>query len=373
MGLREDTMAILHNQAYRQFPIVHFSFWQDTVDQWYREGHIPDAVYGVVNDNSVADRETARLLGFDYNWSTCYGGISGLLPAFETKVLEVLDNGQVKSIDSDGAIVLTKPGVVSIPTEVGHILTDRKSWEEQYLPRLRMNEDRLKKDSLAILADTGPRTQPIGLFCGSLYGTIRNWLGLEGSAYLQVDDEELFDEIINTFAQLQLDIVRQLLERGARPDFAHFWEDICCKSGPLINPTVFAEKVGPWYRRFTDLLAAYHVDIVSLDCDGVIDKLVPIWLENGVNTMFPIEVGVWGAGIAPWRRQYGPSLRGVGGMNKNVFAEDYAAVDQEIERLLPLIDLGGYIPCPDHRLPPTAKWENVQYYCDRLRRATASR
>jgi len=56
-------------------------------------------------------------------------------------------------------------------------------------------------------------------------------------------------------------------------------------------------------------------------------------------------------------------------MNKNVFAQDYAAVDREIERLLPLIDLGGFIACPDHRIPPTAKWENVQYYCDRLRRA----
>lgn len=86
--------------------------------------------------------------------------------------------------------------------------------------------------------------------------------------------------------------------------------------------------------------------------------------------MFPIEVGVWDASIAPWRKQYGPALRGVGGMNKNVFAEDYAAVDREIDRLMLLVGLGGYIPCPDHRLPPTAIWENVQYYCDRLRRKT---
>ena len=202
---------------------------------------------------------------------------------------------------------------------------------------------------------------------------IRNWLGLEGSAYLLIDDEELFDEIIDTYAGLQLTVVRTFLERGAKPDFGHFWEDICCKSGPLISPAVFAEKVGPWYRRFTDLLSAYGVDLVSLDCDGVIDKLLPIWLDNGVNTMFPIEVGVWDASIKTWRSQYGRNLRGVGGMNKNVFAQDYAAIDREIERLLPLVDLGGYIPCPDHRIPPTAKWENIQYYCDRLRTVMASR
>ena len=49
-----------------------------------------------------------------------------------------------------------------------------------------------------------------------------------------------------------------------------------------------------------------------------------------------------------------------------VFARDYKAVDAEIERLRPLIELGGYIPCPDHRIAPDAKFENVQYYCDRM-------
>ena len=103
-----------------------------------------------------------------------------------------------------------------------------------------------------------------------------------------------------------------------------------------------------------------------MDCDGCIDRLIPTWLENGVNTMFPIEVGTWKASIAPWRERYGRELRGVGGMDKTVFSRDYKAVDAEIERLRPLIELGGYLPCPDHRIAPDAKFENVQYYCDRM-------
>ena len=43
------------------------------------------------------------------------------------------------------------------------------------------------------------------------------------------------------------------------------------------------------------------------------------------------------------------------------------AIDVEIERLKPLVEMGGYIPCPDHQIPPEAKWENVQYYCDKMR------
>ena len=78
------------------------------------------------------------------------------------------------------------------------------------------------------------------------------------------------------------------------------------------------------------MLLEHSVDIISLDCDGCIDKLVPIWLKGGVNTMFPIEVGTWEASIEPWKKQYGNYIRGVGGMDKRVFALDYAAVDKEI-------------------------------------------
>ena len=65
--------------------------------------------------------------------------------------------------------------------------------------------------------------------------------------------------------------------------------------------------------------------------------------------------------------QYGKQILGVGGMNKNVLSKDHAAVDAEVERLKELVKLGGYIPCPDHRLPPGAKWELVKYYCERMR------
>ena len=157
------------------------------------------------------------------------------------------------------------------------------------------------------------------------------------------------------------------LAAGARFDYAHFWEDICCKNGPLVIPALFDEKVGPYYRRIVDLCRRHGIEIFSLDCDGWIDALVPIWLKHGINTMFPIEVGTWGGSIGPWRERYGRDLRGVGGMDKRVFARDRAAIDAEVERLRPLVDLSGFIPCPDHLLAPDAKWENVQYYCDRMR------
>lgn len=366
MNLRQNTMAILRGQPYDYFPIVHFGYWDDTLRKWQAEGHLPPDLLESDTGRS-AESIVSEMLGFDFGWGDCAGGITSLWPPFEKQVLETLPNGQIKSIDENGVIILTKPGITSIPSEVGHLLSSRSSWEEHFLPRLQFSPNRIPQSELERLRSADDRTTPLGIHCGSLFGTIRNWLGLEGSAYLLIDDEPLLTDIINTYADLQYQVLKSCLEQGARPDYAHFWEDICCKSGPLIHPDVFESKIGPWYEKFTHLLSAYGLDIVSLDCDGVIDRLIPTWFGHGVNTMFPIEVGVWNASITPWRHQYGSELRGVGGMNKNSFALDYEAIDQEIDRLYPMIVDGGFIPCPDHRIPPTARWENVQYYCDRLR------
>lgn len=381
MNHRERAVAILNYKPYDRLPIVHFGFWQETLQKWRNEGHITADEAANWTDGTPIDKSIGDKLGFDFGWYNCFSPNASLSPCFEEKILKVHADGSRELLQYDGTVVMQKDGAGSIPSEIDHTLKDRKSWEKHYLPKLQFSADRILKSKVntgkVFLDYTGgglaflknpARENPLGLFCGSLFGNIRNWLGVVGASYLSMDDEALFDEIINTVGQLSYQCVEYVLRDGGVFEFAHFWEDICFKNGPLVIPSVFAQKVGPHYKRITDLVGKYGLNIVSLDCDGLIDTLVPIWLENGVNTMFPIEVGTWNASIQPWRQQYGKQIRGVGGMNKVVFAHDYAAIDAEVERLKPLVALGGYIPCPDHRIAPDAKWENVQYYCEKMRK-----
>jgi len=372
MNHRQRVKAILHYENYDRMPLVAFGYWDETLQKWADEGHISHELaegYAQRGDNSDADHEIMTRLGFDFNWNSCVGGQNALKPGFTPEVLQVEENGAQIVRDGSGMISRVVPGVVSIPSHVGTTLTGRDAWESLYLPKLQYSDDRVNMDDMAkIREQDAARDIPLALHCGSLYGNIRNMLGVEELSYLAVDDEDLYVEIIDTCANLAYDVVRRVLEAGIDFDYAHFWEDICFNNGPLVNPAVFRELVGPHYRKITSLLNQHGIDIVSVDCDGKIDLLLPVWLENGVNTMFPIEVGTWEANIAPWREKYGRSLRGVGGMNKTVFSRDKAAVDAEIERLRPLVDLGGYIPCPDHRIAPDAKYELVAYYCNQFRK-----
>ncbi len=380
MNERERVAAIMAYENYDRMPVVHFGYWTDTLEKWVAEGHLTaEDIAGWADGNHVDDRLCAKI-GWDFDWATHFTPHGFLLPGFERQVLETLPDGSQKVMNHDGVVLLEKPGVPSIPPEIDHTLKTRADWEEHYLHRLQWHESRVldapvlvdgkpvpfKDGGLAHLKQDA-RTTHYGLFCGSLFGSIRNVVGVTGASYIYAEDPDLFKEIIDTVGELAYRCVAFTLEQGARFDFGHFWEDICFKNGPLVIPSVFDELVGPHYKRITDLLSQHNISVVSLDCDGCIDALLPTWFNNGVNTMFPIEVGTWNASIAPWREQYGPELRGVGGMNKNVFARDFALVDAEIERLRPLVDLGGYIPCPDHRIAPDASWDNVRYYCDRMR------
>jgi len=380
MTNRERALAVLRYEDYDRLPLVHFGYWRETLEKWAAEGHVSGALAKSHGDGNPADHELNALLGWDFNWQCMFSPHDGLRPPFERKVIRTLEDGTRHIMNGDGVVICQAPGAGSIPAEISHTLTDRVSWEEQYKYRYEWCEERvtgrrvLVNDSMLPFLEggleflqSGERDYLYGLHCGSLFGHVRNVVGVEGSSYIYCDDEALFTEIIDTNAELCYRNTKYALESGAKFDFGHFWEDICFKNGPLVMPGVFEEKVGPHYKRITDLLGEYGIDIVSLDCDGMIDALIPTWYENGVNTMFPIEVGTWEASVAPWREQYGRGLRGVGGMNKNVFARDRAAVDAEVERLRELVELGGYIPCPDHRLPPGAEWDLVKYYCEKMR------
>jgi hypothetical protein len=377
---RERTLAILNYQPYDRLPLVHFGYWGELLNKWAEEGHLmPEEAAGWADGNLIDEIISARL-GFDFNWSQNFGWQTRLYPPIIKEVILKHPDGSCLVLNEDGGYVIEKVGVVSIPTEVDHILKGRKQWNDFFKPRLQFMIDRIdqtivtidgvskqfNKGGLELLLKE--RQQLYGLYCGGLIGVIRDWMGLVGMCYLMTDDEPLFDEIIETVSELTYQGVKVILESGAQFDFGHFWEDIAYKNGPLINPKMFYRKLGPHYRRITGLLHSYGITLVSVDCDGKIDSLIPTWLENGVNIMFPIEVGTWNASIIPWRKQYGRDLRGIGGVNKHIFRLERSDIDKEIDRLRPMVDLGGYIPCPDHRLPIEAKWENVQYYCDSMRK-----
>lgn len=361
MNDRQRFHATMHYQPRDRSPLYDFSFWDETLPAWHDQG-LPRSV----------DRSNAsRYFGLDRSLGApepeyCGTGVrSGLCPWFESRILE--DDGDIYTeVQGDGVIVRKQRSSVSIPMHVGHTLVDRESWNKHYKPRLDPNHpDRIPADweqRVAHWRDEN-RTHPIFIDCGSLFGWIRDWMGLENVAMVVYDDPAWFEEMVETIANLQIANLTRILATGARFECANMWEDMCYNAGPLLSPAHFKQFLVPHYRSITELLNRHGVDIVWVDCDGKIDDLIPLWLEAGVNTMFPIEIGTWGADPIRYRREYGKDLRMMGGFDKHILATSKQAIRDEVKRLAPLVEEGGFIGFADHRVPPDVPFEHYVYYC----------
>lgn len=363
MNDRRRFIATMHYQPRDRAPICDFGFWGETIDAWIAQG-LP-AWVGGGHDTTATD----VFFGMDHYYSGGPQVGCGLYPGFEQYVLE--DRGDQEVVQQgDGVRVLRHKYAGSIPQHVGHLLVDRASWREHYLPRL-TNYDHPARypdwdQARAIWNDPDyPRLRTVN--GGSLYGWLRDWMGMENLSYLVYDDPALFEEMVATLADLIVETHRRALLQGARFDACGMWEDMCYNSGPLLAPEHFQRFLVPHYRRITEQLRRHGCDVIWVDCDGRIDELIPLWLAAGVNCMFPIEVGTWGADPVAYRRKYGKDLLLMGGFDKHILARSHREIEAEVRRLAPLVEEGGYIGFCDHRVPPDVPLENYLFYLRTVR------
>jgi uroporphyrinogen decarboxylase len=351
----------MHYQNRDRVPLLDFNFWNETLPIWHKQG-LPRWV-NRNNEDSY--------FGIDYSLDNVHTTWvrDGLCPTFRKKIIE--DRGDARVIQQrDGVCVLRQKEFASIPHPESYLLTDRDSWEKHYKPRLNPdNSHRYSKDwDVRVDEWRDPkRNYPIILPGGSLYGWLRNWMGMENLSLVLYDDPLWFDEMVTTVADRILGILENILSTGGKFEAVSMWEDMAYNRGPLMSPIHFKKFLMPHYRRIADLVHKFGVDVIYLDCDGKIDALIPLWLESGINCMYPLEVGTWGGDPVAFRKEYGKHLLLMGGFDKHILSQGKKQIEAEVVRLLPLVDEGGYIPFPDHRVPPDVPYENYLYYINLAR------
>ena len=363
MNDRERFIATMHYQPRDRAPVCDFGFWWETIEEWHKQGLPAEVNYA--HYNGV---HTDKYFGMD-----SYGGGPavnvGLFPGFEQKVIE--DRGEFELRQQwDGVLVLTKKRMGSIPQHHGHLLVDRESWRKLYKPKLQAETaGRYPADWTEYKRQWGDagRESPCVANCGSMYGWIRDWMGVENASMAVYDDPAWFGEMVETVGDLVVAVLERSFAEGARFDGASIWEDMCYNGGPLLGPGHFKEFLVPQYKRITGLLRKHGVDVIWVDCDGKIDALLPLWLEAGVNCMFPMEVGTWGADVVKYRREYGRELLMMGGFDKHILAGPKEGIEREVRRLAPLVEEGGFIGFADHRVPPDVPLENYLFYLKKVR------
>jgi uroporphyrinogen-III decarboxylase len=259
-----------------------------------------------------------------------------------------------------------KDGQSSIPQFLGFPVKDMQTFEEIKWRLDPSTPGRLGDDweqSAHIYTES---ELPVFMYTCGLFGMARHLLGFENLMLAYYDMPDLIHAMGEQWTALNTAMLEKICA-SAKIDAIDFWEDMAYRNGPIIGPDAFKEFMLPYYKRVTDCARSLGVEILEVDSDGYVDPLIPLFIEGGVNVMYPFEVQA-GMDVREARRKYGKQLVIQGGLDKRALAVNFEAIKEEVESKVPqLLREGGYIPSLDHNVPPDVPMKNFEYYLDLVR------
>jgi len=355
---------------------TEFGFWAGTLKTWLKEGLLKtsDTTYinaldakivrasdDIAGSGELTDKNIMNYFNLDSYLVKFPFDIS---PRLTKKVIE--DNADYRIfLDSFG--LKKKEGKITagIPMVIDYPIKNRKDfyryrelYNVDFKKRLPENWDKLKNQ-------LKNRNFPIRLG-GSPYGFSffpRHLMGDVVYMMSMYDDPEFLKE----FNEFFLDIVMNywsLILRDIEIDCVFILEDIAYRTGSFISKEMFREFLTPYYIKFIDFLKQFKVKNILVDCDGLIDELIPLWIEAGVTGIFPIEAV---NNVSEIREKY-PRFQLMGGIDKKLLFRDGTKekIDDELEKIKKLLDKGGYVPHIDHAVSEDVTWNNFRYYREKL-------
>ena len=359
MTHRERFNRIFNFQPVDRIPCYFFGSWNETKQRWKNEGF---------NDELIFTDAGPQLPGMDPDWEPGMWNnhnlvITGCLGDIETKVLEEDDTRRIIR-NSIGEEIIERKDGSSIPHTRLHALEPtKKSWEN-FKRFLEYSDPKRRPVSWEANAKKLNERDTVKTFMGgSLYGWLRGWMGVENISYIMYDEPELFEEMVEFISDHFIRLMEPVL-KIVKFDFVYFFEDCCGSSGPLFSPSIYADIFDKYYRRMIRFYKDAGVPLALVDSDGWSEKLMPSWLGSGFDIMFPIEVGKWKANPDDLRKKFGRNLRIFGAIDKNFIFGPEEKLREHLQSLKPCVDEGGFIPIPDHRIPPQVSYRQMCRYIE---------
>ncbi|HBP37555.1 MAG TPA: hypothetical protein DD640_02220 [Clostridiales bacterium] len=345
-------------------PNYEVGVWAQTIQRWEREGLEPTELnWDFMTGEARFDMDPRQFIPVNYR----------MLPAFEPVLLERTEHYE---------IIRNEWGMTVKELIDGSYMGARASMG-QYLKFPVENAQDFQEIKKRFIASTPARypamwqqmlvpewkARTVPLMLGNptgmlgFYWRMREWMGTENLSIAFFEQPELIDDMCSFIADFTIEVSRPILKE-ITPDFIWISEDMAMKGAPLLGPETYRRFIYPHMKRLVEFMRGQGIRYVAVDSDGDPEQLMPLLMDAGVDTIWPLERA---AGVDPWkwRQKFGKSLRLWGGVDKRVLARDKAAIDSHLAELQPLLADGGFIPSVDHLVPPDVSLENYLYYMER--------
>jgi uroporphyrinogen decarboxylase len=344
----------MHYQSVDRCFNMEFGYWEENFSEW-----------DIFAKNAIKSNWEADIF-FAFDKISVVSGNISMHPLMEEKVVEVREHTRIiRNYMGLLAEIPLEGGGSSIPHYLKSSIETPEDWKRMKEEHYNIKHPDRVLDIPAIkkkFPSDEERDFPLGIYCGSMIGRIRDMLTFEGLAYAIYDYPEMVEDMVETCCALVEHSLDQLLPEF-KFDYASGWEDICFNYGPIVSIGFFRDVVMPRYKRISKKLSANGIDIWYTDCDGDVRPILPYLLEGGINCLFPYEVHSC-AHPGELLDKYQGQLRIMGGVDKMVLGKGKEAIKVYLESLEKYVARGGYIPFCDHRCPPNVKPEDYLYYLD---------
>lgn len=348
MTSRDRLRTALRRQMPDRLPRCEQSFWPDTLARWRQEG-MPE------------DKSPAEIFELDAFHN--YGLDFSLQLPIET--LEETDEWVIER-DADGVAHKRWTTRYGTPSEVDYLIKTRADWE-RYRERLAYSPDRISDGVRQAIV----QANAAGEFCTISPGEPVWWtlttLGMENALLTLAMDPDFFAEMMQSLTTLALQLTRQLLSEGYRPDGLLFSSDLCYRSGMLFSPACYRSLMQDLHREYVQLCREHDL-LLILHCDGDVRQFVPLLIETGFDCLEPLEART-GTDVRELKPLYGDRISFFGNINMDVLATGNRELirHEVVSKIEAAKPGGGYIHQSDHSVPPTISYDSYCYWMDLAR------
>jgi len=198
---------------------------------------------------------------------------------------------------------------------------------------------------------------------------LREWCGMQNLCMMMIERPDFVEEMIGFWIEFVSQTMAPILA-NVEVDNIIISEDMAFKAHSMISPKMVRRFLLPAYERWVPDIKGSGCPLITLDSDGYIAELIPIWIEANINSCIPIEVAA-GNDIVEYRRTFGKKMAYIGGIDKRAIAKGGEEMKREMMRVVPpLLEEGGYIPGCDHGVPSDISWTNFIEYTRLLAKLT---
>ncbi len=333
-------LALAHKEADRV--AICDAPWETTIARWHREG-LPEKV--------------SPFEYFGYERVAQGADLSFQLPK---KTIEETETYKIVT-DGFGATTRVFKGQESVPELLDYTITSRRAWEE-HKPRMAWNDSRVGWEG-GLKSNRMYREK--GLFvtfqAGCFgYDVIQRFAGAPRILEAMLDDPAWVKDMMDTFADLIITSVEEMLRRGFVFDGAFIADDMGYKNGPFFSPALYRQLEFPSQKRLCDFFHSRGMPVI-LHSDGDIRKLIPQIIEAGFDCLQPLEQKA-GMDLVELKKRYGDRLAFMGGIDVRAMADpNPAVIEKEISTKIPEARKGGgYIYHADHSVPDNVSFEQYK-------------